>query len=126
MRTSVLHEVGGYSADLPHSADFEMWMRAAAIADVGFVGGADQAYYRMHSNNMHDVTFGVLGDFDQRLASFDKVLADRSLRVSERASLSEAAHRAVAREALSYAIGATVRNPADRERMLRTHFPSFR
>ena len=29
-----------------------MWMRLAAHADVGYVRGVDQAYYRVHGENM--------------------------------------------------------------------------
>jgi glycosyltransferase involved in cell wall biosynthesis len=35
MRTSVLHTVGGYQATLPHAGDFDVWMRAASVSDVG-------------------------------------------------------------------------------------------
>ena len=34
MRTSVLREIGGYRADLPHTADFELWMRFARHAEL--------------------------------------------------------------------------------------------
>ena len=114
MRTSVLQAVGGYSADLPHSADFGMWMRAAMLADVGFIGGADQAYYRSHSSNMHDESFGVLGDLDQRLASFDEILGE-SAGLAGREQMLDSAHRAMAREALSAAIAAGTGGDADQE-----------
>ena len=48
MRTSLQKRVGGYDARLPHAADLELWMRLAANADVGFLRGVDQAYYRLH------------------------------------------------------------------------------
>jgi hypothetical protein len=28
-------------------------MRTATVSDVGYVAGADQAYYRIHTGNMH-------------------------------------------------------------------------
>ena len=52
MRTSLQKSVGGYDARLPHAADMEMWLRLAANADVGFIRGVDQAYYRLHRENM--------------------------------------------------------------------------
>ena len=72
MRTSVLRKIGGYRPDLPHAGDFEMWLRAAAVSDVGFLVGVDQAYYRQHSDNMHRRAFesgsahGQLIDLKQR------------------------------------------------------------
>lgn len=52
MRSSLQRELGGYRADLPRTADFEMWLRAASMADVGRIEGADQAYYRIHPHSM--------------------------------------------------------------------------
>ncbi len=78
MRTSLLHQFGGYRADLPHSGDFEMWMRAATVSDIGFIGGADQAYYRIHSNNMHHTSFDLYADVRERLRAFDHIFAEHS------------------------------------------------
>jgi glycosyltransferase involved in cell wall biosynthesis len=75
MRTSVQRHIGGYRPELPHSGDFEMWLRAAVVADVGRINGADQAYYRRHSTSMQHTTFaGNLVDLRARLAAFDVVL----------------------------------------------------
>src|SRR5689334_1086006 len=52
VRTSLQKRVGAYDARLPHTADLEMWIRLAANADVGFIRGVDQAYYRVHEQNM--------------------------------------------------------------------------
>src|SRR4051794_626994 len=52
VRTSVQHAIGGYLPELPHTGDAEMWMRFAAHADVAYIRGADQAYYRTHGQNM--------------------------------------------------------------------------
>ena len=38
---------------LPHSGDFDMWLRTAARWDVGRVNGPVQAHYRVHDANMH-------------------------------------------------------------------------
>jgi hypothetical protein len=104
VRTSVLREVGGYQIDLPHAADFALWMRAAAISDVGYVAGADQGYYRKHASNMHHSTFDMLDDFSQRLASFDTVFSECSGLLKDPGSMRDTAHRALARNALNQAI----------------------
>jgi glycosyltransferase involved in cell wall biosynthesis len=103
MRTSVLREIGGFRSHLPHSGDFEMWMRAATISDVGYIVGADQGYYRKHTYNFHH-SFSALDDFSQRLAAFDTVFSERSGLLKDPDSMRDAAHRAVARIALSQAI----------------------
>jgi hypothetical protein len=115
MRTSVLRRLGGYSADLPHAGDFEMWMRTATVSDIGFIGGADQAYYRIHSNNMHHSSFNLLADVSQRLLAFDRIFAEGSGRLSGASTMRKAAHRALAREALGHAISAYSRGIADSE-----------
>ena len=103
LRTGVLREIGGYHAHLPHAADFELWMRAATVSDVGYLVGADQAYYRNHANNMHHSAFSVLDDYSQRLASFDTIFDERSELLKESASMRDTAHRAIARLSLSQA-----------------------
>ncbi len=80
MRRSVLTDVGGYRSDLPHSGDLEMWMRTAAVADIGYLVGPDQALYRQHESNMHDVVFrssepsAAVADLEHRWAAFQAVL----------------------------------------------------
>src|SRR5205807_1355548 len=52
VRTSLQKRAGGYDPQLPKAADMELFMRFATYADVGFIRGADQAYYRVHGQNM--------------------------------------------------------------------------
>jgi Glycosyl transferase family 2 len=119
LRTTVLREVGGYRPDLPHAADFEMWMKAASISDVGYVGGCDQAYYRVHAANMHSTAFsvddpkGVIVDLRQRLTCFESVL-DEAPRVAGAAALLRRARRALARDALTMAVRCYEWGTADR------------
>jgi glycosyltransferase involved in cell wall biosynthesis len=115
MRTETLRQIGGYHADLPHAADFEMWMRAATVSDIGFVGGADQAYYRIHSNNMHHSRFDLYADVSERLRAFDRIFDERSELLTGANMMREAAHRALAREALGHAISSYTRGVADRK-----------
>jgi hypothetical protein len=100
VRTSVLREIGGYRSDLPHAADFELWMRTATVSDVGYVAGADQACYRTHAHNMHHSIFDMLDDFSQRLASFDTLFTGCSDLLQDRDAMRDTAHRALARNAL--------------------------
>ena len=79
IRATVQRQIGGYNSQLPHSADLEMWMRAAATSDVGHVDGTDQAYYRLHADNMHRTTFqsessrGILVDLQERWLTFEQL-----------------------------------------------------
>ena len=116
MRTSVLREIGYFRSELPHTADFELWMRVATASDIGYVRSADQAYYRVHENNMHHSAFDViLADVSNRLCAFDAMFAERSGLLADADLMRSAAHRALAREALGHAISAYARGVADRE-----------
>jgi hypothetical protein len=125
MRTSVLHAVGGYQATLPHAGDFDVWMRAARVSDVGYVGGITQAYYRVHSGQMHNVEFevavrGRVIDLRQRYACFLSVLEDstgipgESTGIPEAGTLLRMARRSLAREAMTLAIRSYDWGEADR------------
>jgi hypothetical protein len=104
LRTSVLRKIGGFRTDLPHAADFELWMRAATVSDVGYVAGADQAYYRNHAHNMHRSVFDMIDDFSQRLTCFDVVFRECSGLLKDPHSMHDTAHRALARNALNQGI----------------------
>jgi glycosyltransferase involved in cell wall biosynthesis len=119
MRKSVLHAVGEYKPELPHAGDFEVWMQAASISDVGYVGGIAQAYYRVHAGNMHNVMFdyggskGTLVDLQQRNACFVSVLKGNAL-IPGAPELLDMARRSLAREALTWAIRIYQLGHADR------------
>ena len=72
-RTSLQKRVGGYDVRLPRAADMEMWLRLAVNADVGFIRGVDQAYYRLHEQNMRKA-FNALMDLRERRRAFEAVL----------------------------------------------------
>jgi glycosyltransferase involved in cell wall biosynthesis len=99
VRTSVQKRVGGYDARLPHAGDAEMWMRLAANADVGFLRGVDQAYYRLHEQNMRKA-FSALRDLRERRSCYQMVLEQYGGQFSEAKRMSALVHRALAREAL--------------------------
>lgn len=79
LRTDLVRRIGGYNADLPHSADLEYWLQAAAYGDVVQIRGAVQAYYRVHGANMHLTQFaGSATDIAQKMRAFD-ILASPAL-----------------------------------------------
>ncbi|WP_284581450.1 glycosyltransferase [Streptomyces sp. 2P-4] len=101
VRTALQRKVGGYDPQLPHAGDIEMWMRLAAHADVGYIRGADQAFYRVHGSNMSTTDFGgQLDDLRQRLTAFDSVLAKCGDLLPDRDRLAEQARTRLARYAL--------------------------
>lgn len=99
MRTSLLKRVGGYDMRLPHAADMEMWMRLAANAEVGFIRGVDQAYYRLHQQNMRKA-YGALRDLRERRLVFETVLDQYGKRLPDAKTLSSTVRRKLGREAL--------------------------
>jgi glycosyltransferase involved in cell wall biosynthesis len=118
VRTSLMRELAGYDQRLPHSADFLLWLRAAARAQVGRVNGVDLAHYRVHGANMHSSQFaGVLTDLSERWKAFETFFAEDGALVDAPA-LRGAAARAIAREALvtvkqSHDLGAPVPTSAE-------------
>lgn len=128
MRREALAETDLYDPRLPHSGDFDMWMRTAARWDVARVNGPVQAHYRVHDANMHlteyagwelDLraraeTFAILRD--ERVPG-DPVIAelvanaDRSLRREARRRAAAAARRGDAEQAGALAQFAGVSRP---------------
>jgi glycosyltransferase involved in cell wall biosynthesis len=99
MRTSLLQRVGGFDARLPHAADMELWMRLAANGDVGFIRGVDQAYYRLHQENMRK-GYSTLMDLRERRSVYEAVLDRYGERMPDAQHLSYVVHRKLGREAL--------------------------
>jgi glycosyltransferase involved in cell wall biosynthesis len=114
VRTALQRKVGGYDPALPHAGDIEMWMRLAAQADVGYVRGADQAYYRVHGANMSTTDFGgQLDDLRQRRAAFESVLAKCGDLLPDAQALARTVHTRLARFALRRAYRAYDRGRTD-------------
>lgn len=99
VRTSLQQSVGGYDLRLPHLADTQMWIRLAARADVGYLHGVDQAYYRRHGSNMSTAYTPLPTLYQYRLA-YESALASIGPDVVDADRLSELVHRKLAREAL--------------------------
>jgi hypothetical protein len=103
LRTSVQHRIGGYNPELPHSGDMEMWLRAAAVSDVGRVKGVDQACYRTHPLSMQrTVHAGLLFDLKGRFAAFQSAFAKEAGRLPEADRLFAEAKRALSRTAIRH------------------------
>jgi glycosyltransferase involved in cell wall biosynthesis len=106
LRTSVQHDIGGYRSDMPHSGDFEMWMRAASVADVGRVNGTAQAFYRFHAASMQNTTFaGPVTDLRARAHTFEGLFggAEFRSRVPDAPALLRRALATLAAEAVAHA-----------------------
>ncbi len=99
VRTSLQRHVGGYDPQLPHTADIEMWLRLAAHADVGYVRGADQAFYRIHGQNMTKSRTRLV-DLSQRRLAYEAVLEHCAGALPDAAWLSDVVHRRLCWEAL--------------------------
>jgi glycosyltransferase involved in cell wall biosynthesis len=110
LRSSVQREIGRYRKELPHTGDLEMWLRAAAVANVGYVGGMDQGWYRVHDSNMHTSRFlngseeGMVADMTLRLEAFESASTDLSRADLATDMLMIDARRAISREALTLAL----------------------
>ena len=102
VRTSLQNQVGGYDPRLPHTGDIEMWMRLAAHADVGYVRGADQAFYRVHDQNMSK-SRDHLVNLRQRRLAYEILLERYGDKIPDADQLSAAVHRKLAEEALRIA-----------------------
>lgn len=117
VRTSLQKVVGGYDARLPHLGDTHMWLRLAAHADVGYLRGVDQAYYRRHEQNM-SVAYTPLSTLVQYRLAYQSVLEGQADRLPARQHLSDLVHRKLAWEALlaaarSYDKGRAEQTPVD-------------
>ena len=117
VRTSLQKRIGGYDPRLPHLADTQVWLRLAANADVGYLRGVDQAYYRRHALNM-STAYTPLPTLRQSRLAFESALEFCSDSLANQQHLSELIHRRLAREALlaaarSYDRGRTAEIPVD-------------
>ena len=117
VRTALQQRIGGYDPRLPHTGDIEMWMRFALHADVGYLRGVDQAYYRVHGANMSTLYYGDAGvrDLHQRLAAYEVTLEHAVGRLPEAAVLERRLRRTLARDALQRAGRAYDKGRSDTE-----------
>jgi GT2 family glycosyltransferase len=118
IRASVQRQIGGYRIEVPHTSDLDMWLRAAHVSDVGYVAGTDQAWYRVHDQNMHkrdfsgDTARGILVDAQERSRTYDLVARTVITARPDSAQLLEQARRTIAVEALTSALQSFYRGVA--------------
>jgi glycosyltransferase involved in cell wall biosynthesis len=106
LRSALLRESGPMDPSVTYAPDMEIALRLAAISDIGYVGGADQALHREHAGSMSETDgAGVLVDIQARRTAFDRAL--RAHADSER--FRSRARRALARDALRLASAAADR-----------------
>lgn len=106
VRTSVQRRVGGYDPALPHSADLAMWLKIAAVSNIGRVNGADQAFRRMHPTSMMATRYGsLLVDLEHRLAAFERFFDGPGRELPRRDTMRSSMERRLAQEALEAACG---------------------
>jgi GT2 family glycosyltransferase len=98
VRTRLQQQVGGYRKELPHAGDMEMWLRLALHAAVGYVD-AEQAYYRLHGQNMSE-GYRQVSDAQQRKEVFDQLFTQFHERISDCHSLQKQTNAALALSAL--------------------------
>jgi glycosyltransferase involved in cell wall biosynthesis len=118
VRTSLQKRVGGYDPQLPKAADMEIIMRMATYADVGFLRGVDQSYYRLHEQNMSK-SVSPLMDLRQRRSVFEVVLDRYHERLPDVQRLSGIVHCQLGKEALWAAARAYDRGPVRRSELAR-------
>jgi len=100
MRRRTLDEVGGFDPELPITGDLELWLRIAARADVGYLAGVDQAYYRRHPASMYRSGHRVVGDLEARRAAFTTFFAGAGRDLPDAERRETQARIALAEEAL--------------------------
>jgi glycosyltransferase involved in cell wall biosynthesis len=130
VRTTVQHAAGGYKPELPHTGDLEMWVRLAAHGPVGVID-ADQAFYRVHGQNMHKSTYQAARTvFEQHWAAFDIFFRDLGDRFADRDRLQATARRLTALNGLKKAAGLFDRgDPVSATalaQLVGDHFPALR
>jgi len=119
LRMSVVAEVGGLDTRLKYAQDMEMWLRAATVADVGHVNGADQALHREHPNSMSETDgSGFEADIVERRAVFDYLFENAAKTFVDADDLHLLARKALAGQALrqicrAYERGRTAREPVE-------------
>ncbi|WP_104091153.1 glycosyltransferase [Arthrobacter sp. GMC3] len=99
IRREILTNIGGYDPDHPHAADMLLWMQAASLGGVGRVNGPDQAFYRVHGDNMHITDFGgIVADFEGRARAFESFFKVHGAQLSKEPALRASVQVALARE----------------------------
>jgi glycosyltransferase involved in cell wall biosynthesis len=114
IRMRTLRQVGDYDPRLRHTSDLEMWLRLAAVSDVGFIRGVDQGFYRVHPDSMQRTeNSGALKDLLGRREAFLSALAAIRWSPREKAKLEATVRRRLAEMALDHICWTYDRDRAD-------------
>src|SRR5882757_719294 len=114
MRASTRRTIGGFRPELPHAGDIEMWLRFAAVSDIGRVNGPDQAYRRMHAQSMvHTQYATVMADLEQRLAAYESFFTNDESNITATSELLLLARKAAAAELLDWVCTEAARDEPD-------------
>ncbi len=104
MRTELVRQHGGLRAELPHTHDMELWLRLAALADVGHVDGPDQAWHREHPASLSVRDFASqVSDLRERHHAFQVLFSEMGSRIDRAGQLAAVARHALTLEALDRA-----------------------
>jgi hypothetical protein len=102
IRARIMQTIGTLSTDLRFAQDMEMWLRTAAVSDVGRVDGPDQALHRDHAGSMSATDgAGKLIDLLERRTVFDLLFSGPGSRLGHAEELHRTARSALADEALA-------------------------
>jgi glycosyltransferase involved in cell wall biosynthesis len=103
IRTAALKAAGHYNPDLPHTSDFEMWLRLAAIGDIAWMR-VDQGWMRRHPDSMQRTVHpGDVANLSGLHDAFVAFFAGAGAALPEADRLLERARRRLATAALALA-----------------------
>jgi len=104
IRASVMKQIGPLSPRLKFAQDMEMWLRIAAVSDVGRVDGPDQALHRDYPGSMSQTSgAGHMLDIQERREVFATLFDGPGGQLPLADELHETAKRTLAAEALEEA-----------------------
>lgn len=101
-RASVLKRIGPLNPKLRLAHDMEMWLRTAAVSDIGRVDGPDQALHRDHKASLTADAQHMV-DIEARRDAFEIAFKSTAGQLPFADEMHEAAKRALAAEALEEA-----------------------
>lgn len=114
MRASVMREVGLHRHALPHTSDLDMWLRLAAVSEVGRVNGSHQGWYRVHADSFQrTIHAGPMIDLRGRRDAFAWAFAGPAGLLPGADHLHATARRVIAGQALDRACRAYDRGRTD-------------
>ncbi len=104
VRASVLQQTGLLSTTIKVATDLHMWLRIAAVSDVGHIEGPDQAMYRLHDDSLTGrASYTPWVDLLERKSVFDEFFAGPGADLAAASSLRRTANAALASQALQQA-----------------------